>query len=170
MIRKPYPSDMTEAEWALIEPLLPTPACQTVKGGRPESHPRREIVNAIRYIVDSGCKWRSMPHDFPPWRTVYGFFRRWANNGVIAYIRDQLREQIRIRMGRCPNPVTAVLDSQSVKAAETVGKDSRGFDAGKRIGGRKRHLAIILSLLILRSVDLGGCVEDIVLDTSVTVV
>jgi transposase len=114
---------MTEAEWKLIGPLLPVPACLTARGGRPEKHDRREVVNAIRYVVDNGCKWRAIPHDFGiPWRTVYGYFRRWAASGAISRVRDELREQIRLGMGRCPNPVTAVLDSQSVKAAETASR------------------------------------------------
>ncbi|WP_327129834.1 IS5 family transposase [Streptomyces sp. NBC_01727] len=137
-----YPSDTTNAEWALIEPLLPTPACDTPAGGRPEKHPRREIVDAIRYVVDSGCKWRSLPDDFPPWRTVWGFMARWAAAGVIGQIRDHLAGQIRREIGKGPRAVATVIDSQSVKAAETVGKDSRGYDAGKKINGRKRHLVV----------------------------
>ncbi len=142
MRRRRYPSDTSAAEWALIEPLLPVPACQTVRGGRPEAHPRREIVDAIRYLVDNGIKWRALPADFPPWRTVYGFFARWSGAGVITQIRDQLREQVRLRAQRCPRPVTAAIDSQSVKAAETVAKVDRGYDAGKKINGRKRHVVV----------------------------
>jgi transposase len=142
MRRRRYPSDTTASEWALLEPLLPTPACRTKRGGRPEAHPRREIVDAIRYIVDNGCKWRALPADFPPWRTVYGFFARWARVGVVAAIRDHLREQVRLRAGRCRAPVTAIVDSQSVKAAETVSRSSRGYDAAKKINGRKRHLVV----------------------------
>jgi transposase len=160
MTRRRYPSDTTDAEWALIKPLLPVPACRTARGGRPEKHPRREIVDAIRYIVDNGCKWRAMPHDLPPWRTVYGFFRRWANSGVIGRIRDQLREQIRIRMGRCPNPVTAVIDSQSVKAAETAAKDTRGWDNAKKVNGRKRHLVVDTKGLPIIVLVTGADVQD----------
>ncbi|MEW5542622.1 IS5 family transposase [Streptomyces cyaneofuscatus] len=137
-----YPSDTTNAEWALLEPLLPEPACETRTGGRPEKHPRREIVGAIRYVVDTGCKWRAPPADYPPWRTVWGFMARWAAAGVIGQIRDHLSGQIRREMGKGPRAVATVIDSQSVRAAETVGKDSRGYDAGKRINGRKRHLVV----------------------------
>lgn len=144
--RRRYPSDATDAEWALLEPLLPTPACRTPRGGRPEAHPRREIVDAIRYVVDNGCKWRALPADFPPWRTVYGFFDRWHAAGVTGLMRDHLRRLIRIRAGRSPQAVTVVVDSQSVKAAETVAKTSRGYDPAKKINGRKRH----------HVVDLGG--------------
>ncbi|MGW7314722.1 IS5 family transposase [Streptomyces sp. NPDC054865] len=140
--RRHYPSDTTPAEWALLEPLLPVPACQTKIGGRPEKWPRRQIVDAIRYIVDNGAKWRALPADFPPWETVYGFFWRWNRAGVITWIRDQLRRRIRTNLGRCPYPVTLIIDSQSVKAAETVSKSTRGYDAGKKINGRKRHIAV----------------------------
>lgn len=111
-------------------------------GGRPEKHPRREIVDAIRYVVDTGCKWRALPKDFPPWRTCYGFMARWAARGVIGQIRDQLRKRVRREMGRAPGAVATVIDSQSIKAAETVGRDSRGYYAGKKINGRKRHLVV----------------------------
>ncbi|GAA2268325.1 hypothetical protein GCM10010145_48620 [Streptomyces ruber] len=86
--RRCYPSDTWDDEWAMLEPLLPTPACETKAGGRPEKHPRREIVDAIRYVVDTGCKWRALPTDFPPWRTCYGFMARWAAAGIIGQIRD----------------------------------------------------------------------------------
>lgn len=123
--RRCYPSDTTIAEWALIEPLLPVPACQTKTGGHPEKWPRRQIVNAIRYVVDKGTKWRALPAEFPPWQTVYGIFWWWNRAGVVAFIRDQLRRRIHTGKGRCPFPVTLIVDSQSVKAASTVGKDSR---------------------------------------------
>lgn len=160
MTRRRCPSDTTDVEWALIKPLLPVPACQMARGGRPGKHPHREIVDAIRYIVDNGCKWRAMPHDLPPWRTVYGFSRRWANSGVIGRIRDQLREQIRIRMGRCPNPVTAVIDSQSVKAAETAAKDTRGWDNAKKVNGRKIHLVVDTKRLPIIVLVTGADVQD----------
>lgn len=142
MRHRRYPSDTTHAEWALIEALLPEPACETRAGGRPEKHPRREIVDAIRYVVDTGCKWRALPADFPPWRTVWGFMARWAAAGVIGQIRDHLSARIRREMGKGPRAVATVIDSQSVRAAETVGRDSRGYDAGKKINGRKRHLVV----------------------------
>ncbi|MFF3350961.1 IS5 family transposase [Streptomyces sp. NPDC002779] len=137
-----YPSDTTNAEWALIEPLLPPPACETPTGGRPEKHPRREIVDAIRYVVATGCKWRALPADFPPWRTVWGFMARWAAAGIIGQIRDALAARIRRDLGKGPRAVATVIDSQSVKAASTVTSESRGYDAGKKINGRKRHLVV----------------------------
>lgn len=137
-----YPTDMTDAEWLLVAPLLPVPAAATPVGGRPEAHHRRVVVDAIRYVVDNGCKWRALPTDFPPWQTVYGFFARWARAGVVQRIQDELCRIARMRAGRLPYPRAAVLDSQSVRAAETVGRRSRGYDAGKKINGRKRHLVV----------------------------
>ncbi|GII59072.1 transposase [Planotetraspora thailandica] len=141
MRHRRYPSDTTNAEWALIEPLLPTPACETRRGGRPEKHPRREIVDAIRYVVDTGCKWRALPADFPPWR-IWGFMARWAASGIVGQIRDHLSGRIRRDMGKGPIAVATVIDSQSVKGAETVSRATRGYDAGKKINGRKRHLVV----------------------------
>ncbi|MFJ2191901.1 IS5 family transposase [Kitasatospora sp. NPDC087861] len=152
MRQRRYPSDTTDAEWVLLEPLLPVPACQTARGGRPEAHPRREIVDAILYIVDNGAKWRSLPADFPPpWRTVFGFFARGAKDGTLPRILDLLRRGIRLRAGRSAWPVALVVDSQSVKAADTVPKATSGYDPAKKLTGRKRHLAV----------DLGGLLVDL---------
>jgi transposase len=145
-----YPSDTTDAEWALLQPLLPRPASQGPAGGRPEKHHRRAILDALRYVTDNGIKWRALPSDFPPWQTVHGFFARWSKAGVFEKIRDRLREKIRVKEGRDPEPSAAVIDSQSVKAAETVGRPSRGYDGGKKIDGRKRHIATdTLGLLLV---------------------
>jgi transposase len=144
-----YPSDTTNAEWALLEPLLPRPACESPAGGRPEKHHRRAIIDALRYVADNGIKWRALPVDFPPWQTVHGFFARWSKAGVFEKIRDHLREKIRVNAGRNPAPSAAVIDSQSVKAAETVGRPSRGYDGGKKIDGRKRHIAVDTQGLLL---------------------
>jgi putative transposase len=155
-----YPSDTTDAEWALIKPLLPVPACHTPAGGRPEKHPRRAIVDAIRYLTDNGGKWRALPTDFPPWQTVHGFFTRWAKTGVVEQIRDTLREQIRTQAGRTPQPSAAAIDSQSVRAATTVAKPTRGYDAGKKINGRKRHIAVDTMGLLLIVVVTAANLQD----------
>lgn len=155
-----YPSDCTDAEWALIEPLLPVPACQTPLGGRPEKHPRRLIVDAIRYVTDNGIKWRALPADFPPWKTVHGFFTRWAKTGVIDHIRDRLREQLRRNAGRNAQPSAGAIDSQSVRAAPTVGTPTRGYDAGKRINGRKRHIAVDTMGLLLVVMVSAASLQD----------
>ncbi|WP_428957378.1 IS5 family transposase [Streptomyces sp. cg35] len=149
MRRRRYPSDTTHLEWLLIEPLLPVPACRTPRGGRPEAHPRREIVDALRYLVDTGCKWAALPGDYPPFKTVFGFFTRWSAVGVFNLIRDQLRLRIRRAMGTSPHPVAAVIDSQSVKVAATVPRATSGYDAGKKTPGRKRHIIVDLKGLPL---------------------
>ncbi|MEU9190788.1 IS5 family transposase [Streptomyces sp. NPDC048484] len=138
-----YPSDTTDAEWAVLEPLLPPMVCTLPTGGRREKHPRRNVVDTIRYVNDNGIKWRSVPVDFGiPWRTVYGFFQRWRASGALARIHAELHEMVRVHDGLNPRTVAVILDSQSVKGAETVGQDSRGFDGGKLINGRKRHLIV----------------------------
>lgn len=144
-----YPSDTTDAQWVLIDPLLPDPVWAAGRGGRPEEHCRRAIVDAIFYVVDNGIKWRALPGDFPPWSTVYNFFADWQAAGITADLLDTLRGRVRVAEGRAATPTAAVIDSQSVKAAETVWRTSRGFDAGKKINGTKRHIAVdTLGLLI----------------------
>ena len=127
---------MSDAEWAVIEPTLPEPGWQQGKGGRPAVYCRRDIVDAIRYLVKEGICWRAMPADFPHWRTVYEVLDVWEHCGATEAMHHQLRRQCRIAAGRGPEPTAVVIDSQSVKAAETVGKGSRGYDAGKKINGR----------------------------------
>jgi transposase len=145
-----YPSDLSDDEWAVVEPLLP-PA---KKDGRPEKHPRRDVVDAILYLTHNGCVWRALPADFPPWRTVYEFFRAWERNGVTKAVHDALRDQVREAEGRGAEPTAGVFDSQSVKGAQTVGSGSRGYDAGKKINGRKRFvvtdtLGLLLVVLVV---------------------
>jgi transposase len=144
-----YPSDTTDAQWELIDRLLPDPAWLAGRGGRPEAHCRRQIVDAIFYLVDNGIKWRALPADFPPWSTVYNFFAGWEADGITILLLDMLRERIRLAGGRTATPTAAIIDSQSVKAGENVWRASRGYDAGKKINGRKRHIAVdTLGLLI----------------------
>lgn len=141
-----YPSDLTDAQWALIEPLLPAAR----RGGRPEKHPRRAIVDAILYVVRTGCAWRQLPVDFPPWQTVYWYFVRWEQQQVTEQIMQQLRKRVRTAQGRNEQPSAGIIDSQSVKGADTVPKGSRGYDAGKRVNGRKRFIVTdTLGLLIV---------------------
>jgi transposase len=140
---------MTDAQWQVIDALLPDPAWLGVGGGRPETHCRRQVVDAIFYLVDNGIKWRAMPVDFPPWSTVYNYFTAWAADGITADLLDTLRQRVRLAEGRSATPTAAVIDSQSVKAAPNVWRSSRGFDAAKKINGRKRHIAVdTLGLLI----------------------
>jgi putative transposase len=158
--RRGYPSDLSDAEWSLIEPLLPAPRWGAPAGGRPEAHPRREIVNAIRYLVRCGCPWRSLPADFPPWQTVYHHFHRWQADGTTARIHDALRGQARRVAGRDREPTAAVIDSQSVRAADTVPKASRGWDNAKKVNGRKRHIAVDATGLLLATVITPASVQD----------
>ncbi len=155
-----YPSDMSDAEWAVIEPLLPAPGWTLGKGGSPGTYCRRDIVDAIRYLTHNGPVWRAMPADLPHWRTVYHYVRAWQESGATRRLHDQLREAVRVLAGRSPAPTAAVIDSQSVKGADTVGKDSRGYDAGKKIEGRKRHIAVDVMGLLLCVVVTAASAQD----------
>jgi transposase len=146
-----YPSDLTDEQWAVLEPLLPAMLCLTVLGGRPELHFRRTMVNALLYLVDNGIKWRAMPADFPPWRTVWGMHARWKKDGVPARIVDDLRAVVRRAAGRQAEPSAGVIDAQSVheSAEGVVPAATSGYDAHKNVNGRKRHLLVdTLGLLI----------------------
>lgn len=155
-----YPTDTTDAQWAVIDPLLPDPAWLTGKGGRRERHCRRAIVDAIFYLVDNGTKWRALPADFPPWSTVYNYFAAWEAAGITQDVLDGLRDRVRIAEGRAATPSAAIIDSASVRVAETVGKPSRGYDAGKRINGRKRHIAVDTLGLLLCVMVTPASVQD----------
>jgi len=123
-------------------------------------HERRVIVNAILYVNRTGCAWRYLPSDFPPWRTVYGYFAAWRDSDVLQRIHDQLREAARALAGRDRQPTAAVIDSQSVRAADTVPKASRGWDNAKKVNGRKRHIAVDTAGLVLAVVVTAACVQD----------
>ncbi|SCF50139.1 transposase, IS4 family [Micromonospora matsumotoense] len=140
-----YPSDLTDAEWAFVEPMLPSPQWM----GRPEKHPRRAVVDGILYVVRTGCAWRYLPVDFPPWQTVYSHFQRWNRRGVTDRILTELREQVRLAHDRAAELTAGIIDSQSVRAADTVHSDTRGYDSGKRVNGRKRFIVTdTLGLLV----------------------
>jgi transposase len=154
--RTRYPSDTSDEQWALIEPLLP----QVKTGGRPEKHPRRALVDAILYVVRTGCAWRQLPADFPPWQTVYWYFNRWEQDKVTEQILPVVRGQLRIQEGRNPQPSAGLIDSQTVKGADTVGRESRGYDAGKKINGRKRFIVTDTLGLLLTVVVLSAGMQD----------
>ena len=118
MTRAPYPSDLTDRQWRRLAPLIP-PA---KPGGRPRSADMREVVNAILYVLRNGVVWRALPHDFPPWKTAYHYFRAWRKDGTWEHIHDALREQVRAKGGRAASPSAAILDSQSVKTTEKGGR------------------------------------------------
>jgi putative transposase len=137
-----YPSDLTDEQWQVLAPLLPVPLTQTPLGGRPEKHHRRTVLDAIFYLADNGIKWRALPADFPPWRTVYGLFAVWAEAGIWARITHRLRTMIRIAGGRHPQPSGAITDAQSVHESGegVVPRASSGSGPHKKVNGRKRHL------------------------------
>jgi len=154
--RPRYPSDVTDKQWTLIGPLLPAPNTD----GRREKHPRREIVNAIFYVLRTGCSWRQLPHDLPPWQTVYWYFKRWRDDGTVDRLHDALRDRLRDRVGRDPMISAGIVDAQSVKGADTVGRASRGYDAGKRVNGRKRHIVVDTLGLLMVVMVTAASVQD----------
>jgi transposase len=143
MERIPYPTDLTDDEWQLLEPLLPGSG----KPGRPRKHSWRDILNAIFYVLRTGCQWRCLPHDMPTWKTVYHYFRRWRKAQVWSRMHTRLREQRRVTLGREAQPSAGVLDSERVKTTGVGG--ARGYDGAKQIKGRKRHLLVDTPGLVL---------------------
>jgi putative transposase len=150
-----YPSDLTDREWQSIRNYIPPARA----GGRPRSTDMREVVNAIFYVLRGGISWRMLPADFPNWKTVYHYFREWRITGLWKRIHDRLRSLCRKKARRHSQPSAAIIDSQSVKCADMGGAE-RGFDAGKKITGRKRHVLVDTLGLLLVVVVHSAATQD----------
>lgn len=154
MKHQTYPTDQTDRQWQCIMPLIP----QAKAGGRPRSSDMRQVINAILYIVVTGAQWRMLPTDYPKWQTVYHYFRRWRDDGTWQRIHDTLRAEVRQQAGRHKHPTAGCLDSQSVKTTQVPG--DRGYDKGKNVNGRKRHLVVDTLGLLLAVVVTAASVSD----------
>ena len=163
-MRLKYPTDLTDAEWEVIRPYVPE-AKYAPNLMRPK-YSRRDVVDAINYRERTGCQWRNLPHDYPPWKQTFEYFRKWRNDGTLEAMHDALRAQVRAQTPRtdgtprADDPTVCILDSQSVKTTEESAPETRGYDAGKKIKGRKRHLVVdALGLLLVGWVTVAA-VQD----------
>jgi putative transposase len=163
MRKTPYPSDMTDQEWEIVSRYIPKPIWY--RNLQEPKHSRRDIVDAIFYRERTGCQWRNLPHDFPPWQTVFQYYWRWGKDGTLERLHDELRAQVRVLTphadgtARTDAPTISIVDSQSAKTSEE-GVEERGYDAGKKVKGRKRHISVdALGLMLTLHVS-SASVQD----------
>lgn len=162
-MRVRYPTDLTDAEWALVRPFIPEPV--RYPNLEEPKYSRRDVLDAIFYRERTGCQWRNLPHDFPPWKQVFEYYRKWRDNGVISALHDALRAKVRQQTphadgtARAQAPTVCIVDSQSTKTTEE-GAQNRGFDAGKKVKGRKRHLVVDTLGLLLALHVTAASVQD----------
>lgn len=146
-----YPTDLSDSQWQFIEPYL--------KDKRKRRYSYRSLLNALFYLVKTGCQWRMLPHDFPKWQTVYFYFSRWKRDGTLEHIQQTLVEKQRLKAGRKAEPTVGILDAQSTKTTLVAG-EQRGFDAGKKVKGRKRHIIVDTLGLVLAVVIQSASMQD----------
>src|ERR1017187_8661891 len=161
--RRAYRTDLSDARWALIEPVLAAWRAARAEAGlglREPVHDLREIVNAILYVNRTGIAWEYLPHDFPPFKTVYDYYAKWEAGGLTEAIHDELRRKVRKAAGRSAEPSAAILDAQSIRTSGNVPESSPGIDAGKKIKGRKRHIATDTLGLLLVLLVTAASVQD----------